>query len=254
MKLIIDTDDQEIRVDEDGEMKTLPLYSKKGFELISRAWLKIGWNEKHVYTFTWFGRPIIQLPEDIVRMQEVIYSLKPDVIVETGVAHGGSLIFYASLFKALGSGRVIGIDIDIRPHNRKGIEEHEFFPIIELIEGSSTSPEVVSRVKSLIKPDESVLVVLDSNHTYEHVMGELEAYNDLVSQNSYIVATDGIMREVHDTPMAGKQWLTDNPANAAEDFAKTHPEFEIEQPKWKFNESELDKNITHFPSAWLKRI
>src|SRR5690606_19131155 len=147
-------------------------------------------DNKYVYGFSWMGRPIIQLPEDMIRIQEVVYRLKPDVIVETGVAHGGSLIFYASLCKAMERGRVIGIDIEIRPHNRKAIEAHELAGFITLVEGSSTDPAIVQEVKSLVAPGETAIVILDSNHSKQHVLDELEAYADLVSVGSYIVACD----------------------------------------------------------------
>src|SRR5690606_24886939 len=152
-----------------------------------------GWDTKYVYSFSWLGRPIIQLPEDMMRIQEVIYSLKPDVIIETGVAHGGSLIFYASLCKAFGKGRVIGIDIEIRPHNRLAIENHELKEYIILLEGSSTDDKIVSQVERMINSGETVLILLDSNHTKQHVLEELRKYSPLVSVNSYIVACDGIM-------------------------------------------------------------
>src|SRR5476649_2488202 len=123
-RIVIDTD-AETLVWEDGDgSRSLPLYSDEAFEIVSRQWVRVGWNQRYPYTFTWLGRPIIQLPEDMVRAQEVIFAVKPDVLVETGVAHGGSLIYYASLFRILGKGRVIGVDIEIRPHNRKAIEEH----------------------------------------------------------------------------------------------------------------------------------
>src|SRR5512143_3749778 len=137
MRITIDTEAQTLHCDDAAGSRTLPLYSDRAFELLSRQWLKVGWNQKYPYTFSWMGRPIIQLPEDIVRIQEVVYRVKPDVVIETGVAHGGSLILSASLCKLLGNGRVIGVDIDIRPHNRKAIEAHELFPLITLIEGSS---------------------------------------------------------------------------------------------------------------------
>src|SRR5579872_186521 len=137
MKLTIDTEAKSLVVNANGQERCLKLYSDEAFELISHQWLKVGWNQKYPYTFTWMGRPIIQIPEDILRIQEVVYRVKPDVIIETGVAHGGSLIFYASLFKAMGRGRVIGVDIEIRPHNRKAIEAHEMKLLIELVEGSS---------------------------------------------------------------------------------------------------------------------
>jgi len=251
MQITIDSTRGEIKL-EDGS--SVSLYSDEGFRLISQIWLKVGWNQKHDYTYTWFGVPIIQLPEDVMRFQEVVCALQPDVIVETGIAHGGSLVLSATLCKAMGKGRVIGVDIEIRPHNRARLESHPLFPLITLIEGSSIAPDVVAKVQSLIAPHERVLVTLDSNHTYAHVMGELKAYAPIVTKGSYIVATDGLMRELTDVPRGRADWDKDNPANAAEDFARENPDFVIEEPAWAFNESTLSGNLTHWPSAWLKRI
>ena len=253
MKLTIDTDARTLVLDERGHTRTLDLYSREAFEHISRQWIRVGWNEKYQYTFSWMGRPVIQLPEDMVRLQEVICEIKPDVILETGVAHGGSLIFYASLAKALGKGRVIGIDIEIRAHNRRAIESHPLAPLITLIEGSSVDPKVVEMASALVQRNESVLVLLDSDHSLAHVRAELEAYCGLVTPGSYIVATDGIMHDLHDVPRGKQEWTTDNPMTAAADFAASHPEFALEQPRWAFNESALSKNITHWPGAWLRR-
>jgi cephalosporin hydroxylase len=254
MKLILDTDANTLTLDEAGQSRCLNLYSKEAFEAISRHWVRVGWNQKYQYTFSWMGRPVIQLPEDMIRMQEVIFQVKPDVIIETGVAHGGSLIFYSSLCKAMDNGRVIGIDIEIRPHNRAAIEAHPLNDRITLIEGSSTAPDIVAQVQALVKPGETVLVILDSNHTYAHVQDELVAYAGLVTPGSYIVATDGIMFDLADVPRGTPGWTTDNPTFAARDFAAQHPEFVIEQPAWPFNESALDQNITHWPGAWLRRL
>lgn len=253
MKLIIDTEAREIIQEFEGKRISLDLYSNEAFALISRQWLKVGWEQKYVYTFSWMGRPIIQLPEDMVRIQEVIYRVKPDVIIETGVAHGGSLVYYASLCTAMGKGRVIGVDIEIRPPNRKAIEAHEMFPRITLIEGGSTAPEIIKQVKGLVKPGETVLVILDSCHTKQHVLAELEAYHDVVTPGSYIVATDGSMRDLHDVPRGKREWVWDNPAAAVAEFVQNHPEFVLEQPAWPFNESELSENITHWPGGWLRR-
>lgn len=253
MKLTIDTDTQMLSLDSEHGQLNIPLYSKEAFELISRQWLKVGWNQKYPYTFSWMGRPIIQLPEDMVRAQEVLYRVRPDVLIETGVAHGGSLIFYASLFKAMGHGRVVGVDIEIRPHNRCAIEEHDLFSLITLIEGSSVEREVISRVASLVQRNETVMVILDSNHTKSHVLAELEAYHHLVSKGSYIVATDGSMSDLFDVPRGKPEWQRDNPSAAAMEFAKRHHEFALEQPGWPFNESHLSENVTHWPSAWLRR-
>lgn len=254
MKLTIDTDARELSVERGAERRTIPLYSKEAFELISDQWVRVGWNESYSYTFSWMGRPIIQLPEDMVRAQEVIHAIQPDVVVETGVAHGGSLVYYASLFKILGKGRVVGVDIEIRPHNRKAIEAHPLASYITLIEGSSTDDATVEQVKSNIREGETVLVFLDSNHTKAHVAAELERYAPLVTPGSYIVATDGIMESLTDVPRGNPQWDRDNPSEAAREFAARHPEFVLEQPKWPFNDSKLDRNVTHWPAAWLRRV
>ena len=254
MKLTIDTEQKTLVCERDGTQESLPLYSDRAFELIADQWVKVGWNQRYSYTFSWLGRPIIQLPEDMVRTQEVIYRVKPDVIIETGVAHGGSLIYYASLCKVLGKGRVIGIDIEIRPNNRAAIEAHDLASYITLIEGSSTDEQIVRQAKALVQPGETVLVLLDSNHTKQHVLDELEAYHDFVTPGSYIVATDGLMKDLHDVPRGVGDWTWDNPADAAADFASRHSEFLMEQPIWPFNESGLTKNLTHWPSAWLRKI
>ncbi|HEY7664511.1 MAG TPA: CmcI family methyltransferase [Xanthobacteraceae bacterium] len=251
MRIVIDTAEKTLTADG----RQLDLYGKRAFELISELWLKASWNQKYSYTFTWLGRPIIQHPEDLVRLQEAIFTSRPDVIIETGVAHGGSLIFYASLFKAMdGERRVVGIDIEIRPQNRRAIEKHEVASYISLIEGDSTDPEVIRRAGALIRPGDKVMVILDSNHTRDHVRKELEAYAPLVSPGSYIVATDGIMGVVHDTPRGKPEWASDNPTQAASDFAARHPEFKLEEPRWRFNESELERTITAWPGAWLRRV
>jgi cephalosporin hydroxylase len=251
MRIVIDTAEKTLSAD--GQR--LDLYSKEAFELISDVWLKTSWNQKYSYTFTWLGRPIIQHPEDLVRLQEVIFTLRPDVIIETGVAHGGSLIFYASLFKAMGTqGRVVGVDIEIRAHNREAIKTHELADYISLVEGDSASSKVIARARELVRPGDRVMVILDSSHTKAHVLKELKAYAPLVSPGSYMVATDGIMGLVHDTPRGKSGWNSDNPTQAAREFASRHPEFVLEEPKWRFNESELDRPITAWPGAWLRRL
>jgi cephalosporin hydroxylase len=253
MKFTVDTQQRTLTLYEGDQEKAIDLYSDQAFEILSQQWLKVGWNQKYVYTFSWMGRPIIQLPEDMVRIQEVLYRVKPDLVIETGVAHGGSLIFYASLFKAMGRGRVIGIDVEIRPHNRKAIEAHEMKPLIDLVEGSSVDPDVVARVKRMVRPGERCLVVLDSNHSRAHVKAELDAYHDVVAPGSYIVATDGSMRDLHDVPRGRATWDVDNPCQAALDFLAEHPEFSLEQPTPPFKESTLKRGVTHWPVAHLLR-
>jgi cephalosporin hydroxylase len=225
----------------------------EAFSIISKAWLRSGWDNKYVYSFSWMGRPMIQLPEDMLRIQEVIYQVKPDVLIETGIAHGGSLIFYASLFKAMGKGRVLGVDIEIRPHNRAALEAHELYEYITLIEGSSTAPNILETVRALVKPGETVMIVLDSCHSKEHVMSELEAYGSLVTPGSYIVATDGIMHWLGNAPRTKEDWSWNNPKAAAEEFVAKYGEFDNTQPTFPFNEGNITEMVTYWPGAWLRR-
>lgn len=254
MKLVIDTAEKTLTEETGNQRRIFDLYSREAFDLISHQWLRVGWSQKYSYTFSWMGRPIIQIPEDMVRMQEVIYRTRPDVIIETGVAHGGSLVYYASLCRLFGNGRVIGIDIEIRPPNRKAIESHEMSPLITLVEGDSTAPEIIDCVKGMVGPGERVIVILDSCHTKQHVLKELEAYHEFVTPGSYIVATDGIMKDLYDVPCGQAEWARDNPAAAADEFVKRHTNFKQEPPAWPFNESKLCENITHWPGAWLQRV
>ena len=253
MKIIIDTTENIVIHENGNQKRTLGLYSKEAFELISHHWLRVGWSQKYSYTFSWLGRPIIQLPEDMIRVQEVIYRVKPDVIIETGIADGGSLIYYATLCKAMDKGRVIGIDIEIRSQNRQIIEDHQLSPYITLVEGNSIKPGIIKAVKSLVRPGEIVMVFLDSCHTKEHVLNELKAYHDIVSPGSYIVATDGIMNNLYNLPSVDKEWQWNNPKAAALEFVGQHPEFELGQPGWLFNESSLTENVTYWPCAWIRR-
>ena len=251
MSLRFDYDEAAGVVRHDG--RELSLSDPAAFELISQAWLRAGWDTKYVYGFSWRGRPVIQLPEDLIRIQELIYQLQPDVIVETGVAHGGSLIFYAGLCTAIGKGRVIGVDIEIRPHNREAIEAHRLSPMIHLVEGSSTCPDVVQQVRNQIGPEETVLVLLDSNHSKDHVTAELEAYGPLVSPGSYIVACDGIMQQVVGAPRTQDDWGWNNPISAVQCFLQKHNEFEVHEPEWPFNEGLLRQRVSYWPQAYLKR-
>jgi cephalosporin hydroxylase len=254
MRLTIDTTAQTVIEETPAGSREHSLDSPAAFRLITEHWLTVGWTQKYTYGFTWFGRPIIQLPEDMIRIQEVIHRVRPDVILETGVAHGGSLIYYASLCKAMDRGRVIGIDIEIRPHNRKAIEEHPLAGFITLVEASSTDPATVAKVGGLIRPGEKVLVLLDSNHTKAHVRAELDAYAPLVGPGSYIVATDGIMAAVAGRPGSKPGWEWDNPSEAAREFAAANPRFTLEEPGFLFNEGKIHHHVTHWPAAYLRRV
>jgi cephalosporin hydroxylase len=224
--LTIDEAHGRVTVDRaDGTTEDLALDTPEAFEAVSAAWLRCGWDVKYVYGFTWMGRPVIQLPEDMIRIQEVIWRLRPDVIVETGVAHGGSLVFYASLFEAMGNGRAIGVDVDIRRESRTAIEAHPMAARITLLQGSSTAPGTLAAVRHSIGPDERVMVVLDSNHCRAHVEAELDLYASLVSPGSYMVACEGIMAELAGAPRTAPDWTWNNPVAAVDAFLARNPAF-----------------------------
>lgn len=239
---------------------TVEMYSPEGLALLSDLWLKVSWDQKHLYSFTWLGRPIIQHPEDLVRIQEVIYAQSPDVIIETGIAHGGSLVLSASICKAMDKGRVIGVDIEIRPHNRTAIEAHPLAPLISMYEGSSIDESLIAEIKATLEPDDRCIVILDSCHDYDHVYRELELYSQFVPVDGYIVATDGSQEYLNVTPRAKVDypecgnWDKNNPKRAAEDFVKNNPDFEIDEPAFLFNEGAIDYRITHWPSAFIRRL
>ncbi|MDI9779734.1 cephalosporin hydroxylase family protein [Pseudomonas putida] len=183
---------------------------------------------KYTYHFSWMGRPIIQLPQDMVAMQELIWKLKPDLIIECGIAHGGSIIYYASMMELVGYGEVLGIDRDIRTHNREAIESHPMFKRISMIEGSSIDPAVVEQVRALAE-GKKVMVVLDSNHTHEHVLAELRAYAPLVSQDSYCVVMDTVVEDMPADAFPDRPWgVGDNPRTAVWAYLKETEDFVID--------------------------
>jgi cephalosporin hydroxylase len=205
---------------------------------------------QYSYNFKWMGRPIIQYPQDMIAMQEIIWELKPDLIIETGIAHGGSLIYYASLLELIGKGEVLGIDIDIREHNKKEIEGHSMFKRIKMIQGSSISEDVVSKVNDFARGKETVLVCLDSNHTHEHVMSELKAYAPLVTRNSYIVVFDTIVEDLPEGYFSQKRpWgISNNPKTAVSEFLETNDNFVID------NSIDNKLLISVAPGGYLKRV
>ena len=206
---------------------------------------------QYSYNFSWMGRPIIQYPQDMMAMQEIIWNLKPDLIIETGIAHGGSLIYYASLLELIGNGEIVGIDIDIREHNRLEIENHPMFKRINMIQGSSIDPLIVEKVKEFTIGKKTILVTLDSNHTHEHVLAELNMYAPFVSLNSYIVVYDTIVEKLPQDYLPGhlRPWgIGDNPLTAVKDFLKENEQFEIDSA---INNKLL---ISVAPDGYLKRI
>ncbi len=254
MKVTIDTEAATVTGELGGETVEHPLASPEGFALASRAWLRAGWDVKHVYTVTWLGRPIIQLPEDLVRVQELLFSVRPDVILEMGIAHGGSLVLSASLCKLLDHGRVIGVDVEIRPHNRTAIEAHPLFPYITMVEGSSIDPAIVEHVRSLVRPDERVVLLLDSSHRRDHVLEELRAYASLVNVGSYVVVMDGLMRDLVGGPRTQDDWGWNNPAEAVRRFLEEDDRFVVERPPFLFNEGLIETPPTYYLDGFLKRV
>jgi cephalosporin hydroxylase len=231
----------------DERMERLASFAQDGeFRSLSQRWLEASMRKKYVYNFDWLGRPIIQYPQDMWAVQELIWTVKPDLVIETGIAHGGSLILSASILamldycEAMEKGtsldpratkrRVIGIDIDIREHNRIAIEAHPLAPMLTLIEGSSIAPETVAKVKDAAKGYQRVMVFLDSMHTHAHVLEELKAYAPMTSKGSYCVVFDSFVEDMPADLFPDRPWSPgDNPKTALHEYLKTHPEFVIDK-------------------------
>ena len=223
---------------------------KKASEFIncSQRWLVNAFKYKYMYNFTWMGRPIIQTPVEIVAMQEIIWQVKPNLIIETGIAHGGSLIFHASMLELLGGdGQVLGIDIDIREHNKLEIEKHPMYKRIDMIQGSSVDEKIAEQVYGFAKGKKRVMVFLDSMHTHDHVLKELELYSPLVTKGSYLVVFDTIIEDMPDDMFPDRPWgKGNNPKTAVWEFLKTNDRFEIDK------EIENKLLITVAPDGYLK--
>ncbi len=220
-------------------------------------WMRHPELKYYSYNFSWLGRPIIQYPQDMVAMQELIFSVQPDLIIETGIAHGGSLIFYASLLELNAlcgggeNGHVLGIDIDIRAHNRTAIEAHPMYKRgrITMFEGSSIGADMVNKVKNFAKKYKNIMVLLDSNHTHEHVLAELNAYAPLVSSGSYCVVFDTIVEYMSENAYPDRPWgRGDNPMTAVEEFLVTNSEFNVD------NDMDAKLLISVAPKGYLKRL
>jgi cephalosporin hydroxylase len=241
------------------------LAGDENFRSLSRKWLEESMRKSYVYNFSWLDRPIIQNPIDIVGMQEIIWEVKPDLIIETGIAHGGSLIFSASMLAMLDycdaiengekldpaapNRRVLGLDIDIRAHNREAIEAHPMSNRIDMIQGSSIAPEIIQQVKEYAKGYKTILISLDSNHTHEHVLAELEAYAPLTTVGSYCVVFDTFVEDVPADVFSDRSWHPgNNPKTAVWEYLKSHSEFVIDK-------SIQDKLlITVAPDGYLRRV
>lgn len=217
---------------------------------LTNEWFRAAAEHEYSYHFSWMGRPIIQFPQDIVAMQELIWKIQPDLIIETGIARGGSLIFYASMLELLGGDRqVLGIDIDIRSHNRNAVEQHPMFNRIALLEGSSVAPEIVRQVESAADGKQCVMVVLDSNHTHDHVQQELACYADMVTPGSYLIVFDSIIEDMPESFSSDRPWGPgNNPKTAVHQFLAANRNFEIDR------EIQDKLQITVAPDGYLRRV
>lgn len=230
-----------------GESRTVDMYSREGLALLAGLWTKLSAEYRLMYEPSWMGIPIIQIPDDILMMQELVWKVRPDVIVECGVAHGGSAVFYASLCALVGKGRVIGVDVEIRKYNRVAIEAHPMAGRIELMESSSIEPSTVAAIRDRVAGAEVVLVVLDSDHSRDHVRAELDAYAPMVTPGSYIVAMDGAQGLVSDIPRGKREWRDDNPLPAIEAFLREHREFVVDPHYTRLL-------VTANPNGYLRRL
>ena len=220
----------------------------RDLEETALKWTKISAENRLDYEIDWLGVPVIQTPEDLILIQELIFNVQPDVIIETGIAHGGGLIYYASLMELLNkSGKVIGVDIEIREHNKKAIEAHPLFKRIELIEGDSVSDETIQEVRKRIPENSKVIVCLDSDHTKAHVLKELELYHDFVIPGCYIVVFDTNTSKLAELGVFDKRYIHNGPKEAVDDFLNTHNDFEID-----INYNKL--YISTSPDGYLRRI
>jgi len=222
----------------------------KDLHSISNKWFIDAVNLKYSYNFSWMGRPIIQFPQDIIAIQEIIWNVKPDLIIETGIARGGSIIFHASMLELIGkNGIIIGIDKDIREHNRIEIEKNRMYKRIKMFEGSSISDSIFDKVSKYAKESKNILVVLDSNHTHEHVLKELQLYSPLVTEGSYLIVFDTVIDDMPDNFFPDRPWgKGNNPKTAVKEFLKNNDRFEID----KNIENKL--LITAAPSGYLKCV
>lgn len=252
MRIIVDN--SEIVVETAEGRQRYGLGSPEAFAILSEAWMRSSWANRHSYTFTWLGRPVIQLPFDLFRLQELVCQQRPDVIVETGVAHGGNLVFLAGLCRLLGHGRVIGVDVEIRPHNRTAIEGHALADLISLIEGNSIAPDVISHVSASIGDTGNVLVILDSNHSRAHVLAELQAYAALIRPGGHMVVADGNLASLVGLPGAKDDWSWDNPEAAIAEFLAARIDFERVSPPVAFNEHGIAEGGSYWPGGYLRRI
>jgi len=235
-----------------NKSKIIKMNNDKTLKKLTKKWFNSSVKYEYSFHFTWLGIPIIQYPQDMVALQEIIWDVKPDLIIETGIAHGGSLIFFASMLEILGKGKVLGIDIDIRKHNKRAIEKHHLNKRIKMIQGSSIDKKIIDKVYAFSKNSKKILLILDSNHTHKHVLEEMKSYSPLIKKGSYMVVFDTTIEDIPKELFKGKakrSWgKGNNPKTAVHEFLKSNKRFKIDK------ELENKLLITVGPDGFLKCI
>jgi len=240
---------KDLEFEKENSKNIKSMSKNKNLKIKTNEWIKESWKYEYVYHFNWLGRPIIQFPQDMIAIQEIIWKIKPDLIIETGIARGGSIIFSASILELIGKGEVIGIDIDIRMHNKRDIEKHHLFKRITMFEGSSIDKKIIKKINEICKNKKKVMVLLDSNHSHKHVLNELKVYSPFVTKGSYLVVFDTLVEDMPKDFVKNRPWgIGNNPKTAVYEFLKENNQFKIDK---KIEDKLL---ISSCPSGYLKRI
>ena len=253
MRLTIDTEASTIEVTEHGLTTQHPLFSPEAFRVVARQWTVLGWNLGHWQTLSWMGRQLLQLPDDVLRLAELFWRLRPDVILETGVYDGGSTLFFASLCRLRGVGRVISIEKEFRSGVREAIRQNAGDTVVT-IEGDSSSPETALQARRHIGKADRVCVFLDSDHSALHVEAELCNFSPLVSLGCYLIVADTICPELAETPDGESSWFWNHPGSAVDTLLSQHPEFTRDRPRPLFPGAADFTELSYFPGTWLRRL
>jgi len=252
MRILIDSDAGTLQVRESTGAAEYPLFSPEAFRVVSRQFLTLGWNLGHWSTFSWMGRQLLQFPDDVLRLAELLWRVRPDVILETGIYDGGSTLLFAALCRLAGAGRVISIEKEIRAGVREAVQDWGS-GLVTLVEGDSASAEAAAIARRAIGSGERVCVFLDADHSAKHVAAELRHYGPLVTSGCYLIVADSVIPEFAHTPSGERSWSWDNPGAAVDAFLAEYPEFLRERPLARFGEGADFSELSYFPDTWLRR-
>jgi len=254
VQIILDTISKKFSLKK-KKQKNYKLFDLQAYIIIKKFWEEYCWHFKYTYQFSWLGFPVIQLTEDLIQVQEYIVQEKPNFIIETGIARGGSIIFYSSICKLIGFGKVIGVDIKIKKRTLQSLKKNSLSKYFKLFISDSTNEKLIKKIKNIIK-NKKTLVILDSNHDYEHVLKELNKYGNIICKNSTILITDGIVDTMNFSPRRLLYNKNGGPIKALKIFLKKNNKFSSFNPKMTFNHSlfKRDLRLTHFPMGWIKKV